>query len=77
MPHSIDEYRPMSTLIKDFRKSKKWTQAQLANRLGVKQALVSKIENGEADISKDIALKLHKMAPRKLPLLTLLELNID
>jgi len=31
----------------DFRMSKKWTQKQLAEKLGITQAMVSKLESGE------------------------------
>ncbi len=33
--------------IRDFRKKREWSQQQLASELGVDQATVSRIENGD------------------------------
>lgn len=37
----------ISMKIFDFRTKKGWTQKQLAERLGIKQAMVSKLESGQ------------------------------
>jgi transcriptional regulator with XRE-family HTH domain len=45
IPH--DDYLRLRTLLRDTRKRAGLTQAQLAERLGVPQSLVAKVENGE------------------------------
>lgn len=37
----------ISMKIYDYRLGKSWTQKQLADKLGIKQAMVSKLESGE------------------------------
>lgn len=40
-------YIRVAAVIRDLRRSRGWTQAELADRLGVHQTYVSKIELGE------------------------------
>jgi transcriptional regulator with XRE-family HTH domain len=47
--------------IKSFRKSRDWSQADLASRLGVDQATVSRAENG-APLPKPAAMLLDMLA---------------
>lgn len=48
----------MSEIVKDYRSKKGWTQEQLAFLLGIDQTMVSKLENGENEPGKKLALKL-------------------
>jgi transcriptional regulator with XRE-family HTH domain len=47
--------------IKTLREANKWTQQQLAERLGVDQATVSRIERGEAQPSGPVKLLLNAL----------------
>ena len=66
----------MRTEIRDFRKSKGWSQEQLAQRLMVRQATISKLERGTYGISKTIAVRLHRLDPEYFSLERLLTENV-
>lgn len=44
--------------VRQTRKSKGWTQEQLAFEAGVKRAYLSEIENGQRNVSLDVVEKL-------------------
>lgn len=46
-PLNRDDYAPLISLLRTVRKEKGITQTQLAQRLGVEQSMVSKIERRE------------------------------
>lgn len=45
----------LGTDIKELRARKGWSQGQLAAHLGVTQATVSRLENGEWQVTKSVA----------------------
>lgn len=49
-----------ATDIKAFREAKGWSQSELAARLGVDQATVSRIERGNA-IARPVAMLLERL----------------
>lgn len=63
----------MRSEIREFRKSKDWTQAEFAQRLGVGQGAVSNIERGARGISKVVALRLNALDSERFPLDRLLD----
>lgn len=67
----------MNIEIRGFRKSKGWTQGELAKRLGVGQGAVSNIERGARGISKPVALRLNKLDQERFPLKKLLDTSAD
>lgn len=55
--------------IKEFRRSKKMTQNQLAEKIGISQNYLSELENNKWDIGLDLLIKISKVlrvAPSKL-----------
>ena len=50
----------ISMKIFDYRTSKGWTQKQLADKLGIKQAMVSKLESGEYNPTVEQLWKISK-----------------
>lgn len=75
--NSLKEYKNMSIDIRTFRKENKWTQVRLGGLLGVRQAMVSKLERGEVSISKSIAVRLNRLDPERFPLAQLLESGLS
>ena len=52
---------PLSFRIKEIRKAKDWTQAQLAEKAGVRRATVNRIENAKVtSIDLEVLEKLAK-----------------
>lgn len=47
--------------IKEFRKAKKLTQKQLAEKVGISRNFLSEIENGKWDIGLDLLIKISKV----------------
>ena len=47
-----------SKIITDLRKSKDWSQAELANKTGISQVMVGKYERGDAVPSIEVAKKI-------------------
>lgn len=54
----INTPKDLGAVIKDRRKSKKWTQAELASRIGVYQRDISNFETKPDKITVDILIKL-------------------
>src|SRR5258708_18067774 len=54
MPRSPSHY----SIVREIRKRLKWTQAQLAERIGTTWISISRVENGSLKISRKLALKL-------------------
>lgn len=54
----INTPRDLSAAIKDSRKSKGWTQADLAKRIGVYQRDISNCETKPEKVSVDMLIKL-------------------
>lgn len=54
----INTPRDLSAIIKDSRKAKGWTQADLAKRLGVYQRDISNCETKPEKVSVDMLIKL-------------------
>ena len=55
--------------IKEFRTSKKMTQKQLAEKVGISQNYLSELENNKWDIGLELLIKISKVlkvAPSKL-----------
>jgi transcriptional regulator with XRE-family HTH domain len=52
--------------IKSFRDSREWSQQELATRLGVDQATVSRIERGAA-IARPVAMLLERLMSEPAP----------
>jgi len=50
----------ISMKIFDYRKSKGWSQKKLAEKLGIKQAMVSKLESGEYNPTMEQLWKISK-----------------
>jgi transcriptional regulator with XRE-family HTH domain len=48
----------IAKIITDLRKSKKWSQADFANKTGISQVMVSKYERDEAIPSIEVAIKM-------------------
>jgi transcriptional regulator with XRE-family HTH domain len=44
--------------IKEFRKTKKLTQKQLAERVGISRSFLGELENGKWDIGLDLLIKI-------------------
>jgi len=51
--------------IKSFRKSKGWSQSDLAEALGVDQATVSRAESGKRELPKPAMILFRRMASRQ------------
>src|SRR5688500_625437 len=53
--HRSEEYlRRIGTLIRDARKHRRMTQAQLAEALGTSQSAINRIEHGHQNLSVDM-----------------------
>ena len=55
--------------IKQYRKNRRLTQKQLADKVGISRSYLSEIENGKWDIGLDLLIKISKVlkvAPSKL-----------
>ena len=51
----------MTNLVRDLRTRLEWTQADLAERLGVSRQTINAIETGKYDPSLTLALKIAKL----------------
>ncbi len=70
-----DIYYNISTAIFDYRMRKTLSQTQLANKLGVTQAMVSKLESGDYNYSVEQLWKVSQKLGLKLTIM--LEENIE
>ncbi|WP_417448103.1 helix-turn-helix domain-containing protein [Idiomarina abyssalis] len=61
----INTPQDIASVLRDARKSKKWTQTELADRLGVYQKDISKYELQPDKISADMLLRLCAMLDLK------------
>src|SRR3978361_369223 len=50
--------RRVGTLIRDSRKNRGWTQAQLAETLGTSQSAINRIEQGNQNLSLDLLTRI-------------------
>jgi len=57
---------PMNNLLKDLRAERDWSQAELAERLGVSRQTVNAIETGKYDPSLPLAFKIAKLFGKKI-----------
>ncbi|HEX8306571.1 MAG TPA: UDP-N-acetylglucosamine 1-carboxyvinyltransferase [Jatrophihabitans sp.] len=53
-----DYARQVGTLIRDSRKNRGWTQAQLAENLGTSQSAINRIEQGNQNLSLDLLTRI-------------------
>lgn len=58
MHADCDEEIQIENLIKDIRKSRKWSQQDLADRLGVSRQTINAIERKRYDPSLELAFKV-------------------
>jgi putative transcriptional regulator len=58
MHADCDEEIQIENLIKDIRKSRKWSQQDLADRLGVSRQTINAIERKRYDPSLELAFKM-------------------
>ena len=56
----------MENLLRDLRKERKWSQADLAELLGVSRQTINTIENGKYDPSLPLAFKIAKVFDKKI-----------
>lgn len=70
-----DIYYKISTAIFDYRMRKTLSQTQLANKLGVTQAMVSKLESGDYNYSVEQLWKVSQKLGLKLTIM--LEENVE
>jgi len=56
----------MKNLLKDLRAERDWSQADLAERLGVSRQTVNAIETGKYDPSLPLAFKIAKLFGKKI-----------
>ena len=56
----------MNNLLKDLRAERDWSQAELAERLGVSRQTVNAIETGKYDPSLPLAFKIAKLFGKKI-----------
>lgn len=56
-----DSYEEVVSRIEEYRKSNKFSQAEMAEKLGLTQSHYSKIEKGTKSITNDVLLKMHKI----------------
>jgi len=56
----------MKNLLKDLRGEREWSQAELAERLGVSRQTVNAIETGKYDPSLPLAFKIAKLFGKKI-----------
>jgi len=54
----INTSKDLGAIIRDERKSRKWTQAELAERIGVFQKDISKYETRPEKITMEVLIKL-------------------
>lgn len=59
--HLDKRYGKVDSLIKGYRLKHKMSQKQLAEKIGIEQGDLSKIENGKRSVGKDIAQRLAKI----------------
>ncbi len=53
-----DYARRIGTLIRDSRRNRGWTQAQLAESLGTSQSAINRIEQGNQNLSLDLLTRI-------------------
>ena len=56
----------MKNTLKDLRAEREWSQAELAERLGVSRQTVNAIETGKYDPSLPLAFKIAKLFGKKI-----------
>jgi transcriptional regulator with XRE-family HTH domain len=56
----VTKKSPKKSIVRTVREKKKLSQIDFAKKLGVSQGFLSKIENGESQITMELAKKLHK-----------------
>jgi putative transcriptional regulator len=57
---------PVKNLLKDLRGERDWSQADLAEQLGVSRQTVNAIETGKYDPSLPLAFKIAKLFGKKI-----------
>lgn len=65
--------RTPASIVRSFLEEEDLTARELAARVGTHEANISKVLSGKNEsFSKDLAIKLHRLNPRRLPLSVLL-----